>query len=84
MIKISTGNRKKSVFRLNRHETENTKKTIYITETETEKKETETEKRTFSKINFLNVEKSLIYVFMICFMKRTKIKCKYLIFIKIS
>ena len=59
-------------FRLNRHETENetenTKKPIYKTETETEKTEKKTKpkpkKGLFSKINFLNVEKSIIYVFL--------------------
>ena len=71
-----TGNRKKSVFRFgfgfNRHETENetenTKKPIYKTETETEKTEKKTKpkpkKGLFSKIKFLNVEKSFIYVFL--------------------
>ena len=59
-------------FRLNPHETENetenTKKTIYKTETETEKTEKKTKpkpkKGLFSKIKFLNVEKSFIYVFL--------------------
>ena len=59
-------------FRLNRHETENetenTKKPIYKTETETEKTEKKPKpkpkKGLFSKINFLNVEKSIIYVFL--------------------
>jgi hypothetical protein len=68
-----TGNRKKSVFRFgfgfNRHktenETENTEKPIYKTETGTEKNDNKTKpkKGLFSKINFLNVEKSIIYVF---------------------
>jgi hypothetical protein len=59
-------------FRLNRYETENetenTKKPIYKTETETEKTEKKTKpkpkKGLFSKINFLNVEKSIINVFL--------------------
>ncbi len=66
-----TGNRKKSFFRcgfgFNRHETENetenTKKTIYKTETGTEKNDNKTKpepkKGLFSRINFLNVEKSI-------------------------
>jgi hypothetical protein len=71
IVSVSHRKPKKSVFRFgfgsNRHETENetenTKKPIYITETEIEK--TETEKRTFFENKFLKLGKKHYLCFFI-------------------